>query len=326
MSATPVPAEAGAERLRVGISACLLGVRVRYDGSHKHDPYLTDMLGAYVDWVPVCPEVEVGMSTPRESVRMVGAVESPRLLGVRSGTDWTDRMRQYAHARVAAIRALDLDGYVLKSKSPSCGMERVKVYTEAGMPHASAPGLFARELMAQLPSLPVEEEGRLHDPPLRENFIVRLFCRARWRRLRAQRYSAARLVEFHTRHKLLLMAHSETHMRQLGKLVAGLKGRPAGEALADYEPLFFDGMKRAATPSRHANVLHHIAGYFRGGIPDVARQELADTIDQYRRGLLPLIVPITLLRHHMLSVDQPYLRDQIYLNPHPRELMLLNHV
>ncbi|MCE9614012.1 MAG: DUF523 and DUF1722 domain-containing protein [Lentisphaerae bacterium] len=324
--APAVPAPATPAPIRLGISTCLLGVRVRFDGGHKRDPYITELLGQYFEWVPVCPEVEVGMSTPRESLRLVGTAAAPRLLTVRTKVDWTARMEHYARERAAAIKAENLDGYILKSKSPSCGMERVKVYTEDGMPNHAGVGLYARELMRQCPALPIEEEGRLNDAALRENFIVRVFTHARWRQLRAQRFSAARLVDFQARHKLLLMAHSETHMRQLGRLVATAGHHPAAGVLAAYETGLFEALRTPATRKRHTNALHHAAGYFRDGIPDAARQELADVIDRYRRGLLPLIVPVTLIRHHLLLCPQPYLSNQIYFDPHPQELMLLNHV
>ncbi|MDA1082772.1 MAG: DUF523 and DUF1722 domain-containing protein [Gemmatimonadetes bacterium] len=312
--------------IRIGISACLLGQQVRFDGGHKRDTYITELLANYFEWVPVCPEVEVGMGTPRESVRLVGSVEAPRMVTGRSLVDWTGRMTRYARDRVEVLKSLNLDGYILKRKSPSCGMERVKVYAESGMPAYDGVGLFARELLARLPNLPVEEEGRLNDPQLRENFIVRVFGHARWRNLRAQRFSAGRLVAFHARHKLVLMAHSQTHLRTLGKIVSNLKGKSAAEVLDAYETGFFDALRCPSTRARHANVLNHIAGYFKREASSLARQELAEVIDRYRRGLLPLIVPITLLRHHLLIFPQPYLQDQVYLQPHPQELLLLNHV
>lgn len=318
--------EASIGTIRIGISACLLGERVRFDGGHKRDAYITELLANYFEWVPVCPEVEVGMGTPRESVRLVGSVDAPHMVTGRSAVDWTDRMKRYARDRVAGLKALNLDGYILKRKSPSCGMERVKVYAESGMPAYDGVGLFARELLTRLPNLPTEEEGRLNDPQLRENFIVRVFGHARWRNLRAQRFSAGRLVAFHARHKLALMSHSLTHLTTLGRIVANLKGKPASELLDAYESAFFDALRRPSTPARHANVLNHIAGYFKRELSGPARQELAELIDRYRRGLVPLIVPITLLRHHLLIFPQPYLQDQVYLQPHPQELLLLNHV
>ena len=314
------------DRIRIGVSSCLLGENVRYDGGHKRDRYITDILGPYVEWIPVCPELEVGMGVPRESVRLVGDPEAPRMRGSRTAADWTDRMNRYARKRAGVLASQELDGYILKSKSPSCGLQRVKIYTEAGMPSASGPGLYARELLARHPTLPIEEDGRLNDPAIREQFIVRIFCRRRWRLLRAARFRRGLLVDFHARHKFLLMAHSEKHLRELGRLTAAARERKPSELLDAYETLFFEALKRPATRKRHVNVLQHIAGFFRDELDAAARRELSDVIAQYADGHVPLIVPITLLRHHLLMTGQAYLRDQVYLSPHPRELMLLNHV
>ena len=314
------------DRIRVGISSCLLGEAVRYDGGHKLDAYVTGVIGPHVDWVPVCPEVEMGLGVPREALRLVGDAGAPRLVTVKTGVDHTERMRAWAERRVDALRAMDLDGYVLKGKSPSCGMERVRVYTEAGMPSRSGPGLFARALADALPRLPVEEEGRLNDPRLRESFVVRVFCHHRWRQLVRRRAHHADLVAFHARHKFLLMAHSEPHMRALGRLVA----RPAPARFADrldeYADGFFAALRVHATPRKHTNVLEHIAGFLREHLDRRDRDELHGTIADYHRGLVPLIVPLTLLKHHVGRSPLAYLQGQVYLEPHPKELMLLSHV
>src|SRR5262245_35185486 len=209
------------DRIRIGISACLLGDEVRFDGGHKRDTYVTGVLSPHVEWVPVCPEVEIGLGVPREAMRLVGVPEAPRLMTSRSGLDHTARMRTFARDKVEALRRLDLDGYILKSKSPSCGMERVPVHTAGGRASGSGRGLFAQALLTAMPLLAVEEEGRLNDPRRRESFIVRVFAHRRWRRLTGAPFRPAALVAFHARHKFLLMAHSEPHLRALGRLVSG---------------------------------------------------------------------------------------------------------
>jgi uncharacterized protein YbgA (DUF1722 family) len=235
-------------------------------------------------------------------------------------------MLAWARDRVERLRGLELDGYILKSKSPSCGMERVRIYTEAGMPSRSGPGLFARALVDALPLLVVEDEGRLNDPRLRESFVVRLFTHHRWRQLTRDRVRPADLVGFHARHKLLLMAHSEPHLRGLGRLVARARTERPPELLRQYAEGLFAGLRVKATTRKHTNVLQHAAGYLRERLDRHDREEIHGTIADYHRGLVPLIVPLTLLRHHVGRLGLAYLRDQVYLDPHPKELMLLNHV
>ena len=311
--------------LRLGVSSCLLGQEVRFDGGHKHDRFLTEGLGAYVEWVPVCPEVEAGMGTPREAVRLNREGDDIRMVGVRSGVDSTSRMRRYAARRVRALGAIDLCGYVLKRGSPSCGMERVRVYEPSGMPRRDGRGLFAEALMQRLPGLPVEEEGRLHDAGLRENFIERIFAYRRLRALFAERVTQRRLVDFHARHKLQIMAHSPAHYRELGPLVAEAKGMPRAELRERYVSGVMEALSRTATRAKHVNVLQHAAGYLRPHLDPDSRAELHALFEEYRAGRVPLIVPITLLRHHVRKWGIDYLASQIYLDPHPKELMLRNH-
>ena len=316
----------GERPLRLGVSSCLLGASVRYDGGHKHDRFLTDVLGRYVEWVPVCPEVESGMGIPRESVRLEGDVAAPRMVGVRSRTDHTMAMRRFAAARVRTLAALELSGYVLKKDSPSCGMERVRVYPEGGgTPSRRGRGIFTAALMEALPFLPVEEEGRLNDPALRENFIERIFCYRRWRDLLAAPTRGA-VVAFHTAHKFLVLAHSPRAYAALGRLVGDSKGVRAPVLARHYGEGLMAALAAPATVSRHVNVLQHLAGFCRAHLGAGDRQELATVIDDYRRGLVPLVVPLTLLRHHVEHHDIAYVRGQVYLAPHPKELMLRNHV
>jgi uncharacterized protein YbgA (DUF1722 family)/uncharacterized protein YbbK (DUF523 family) len=317
----------GASPIRIGVSSCLLGDEVRFDGGHKRDPFLVGTFGPFVEWVRVCPEVEVGMGTPREPIRLVRSGEGIRLLGTRSGDDWTDRMQRFARARAAALSGEGLSGYVLKKDSPSCGMERVKVHpSSGGVSERTGVGLFAAALRATLPSLPIEEEGRLSDPRLRENFVERVFAYHRLQALFVPRWALGDLVRFHTAHKLLLLAHHPPSYVSLGRLVAAAKGIERGEVRTRYESEFMSALSRIATPARHANVLQHVAGYFKTLLDDTSRTELQQLIDDHRRGLLPLIVPITLIRHYVRRFDVEYLKGQVYLDPHPKELALRNHV
>jgi uncharacterized protein YbgA (DUF1722 family)/uncharacterized protein YbbK (DUF523 family) len=314
-------------RPRIGVSSCLVGRKVRYDGQHKRDDFLTDVLAPFVEWVPVCPELEVGMGVPRESVRLVGLTGTPRMRAERSGKDWTEAMAEYSARRVEELAGLDLSGYVTKKDSPSCGMERVRLWPEkGGPPRREGVGAFARVLMERMPLLPVEEEGRLEDPHLRESFIERVFAYARWKAAREAGMTRGALVRFHTVHKLALLAHSPDAYRKLGRIVAGLgKGRIDG-AVEDYGAAFMAALKVPARRGRHANVLQHMLGYFREVLEPADRKELETTVKDYQRGLVPLVVPLTLLRHHVRRRGVAYLADQVYLDPDPKELMLRNHV
>ena len=313
--------------LRIGISSCLLGDEVRFDGGHKRDLFLTGTLAPCVEWVRVCPEVEVGMGVPREPVRLVNIGGDTRMITTRTSIDHTDSMRAYAARRTKELESLGLRGYVLKKDSPSCGMERVKVYARDGnAPVRSGVGLYAAVLKQRFPELPIEEEGRLQDPVLRENFIERVFAYDRLRALFDGRWTLNGLIAFHTAHKMALLAHSTTAYQELGRLVAAGKTLPRAELRRRYEQLFMRTLARPATTARHTNVLMHMAGHLKKLLDDGARRELAECIDEYRRGLVPLVVPLTLLRHHVRAHRVAYLAGQTYLEPHPRELMLRNHV
>ena len=318
--------DAARRPIRVGISACLIGDEVRFDGGHKRDAFLTETFGRFVEWVPVCPEVECGLGTPRESMRLVRVENGVRLLTVRSGVDLTAQMEHFSRSRVSALEREDLSGYVLKKDSPSCGLERVKVYDRHGTPTRGGRGMFAAALVEAFPHLPVEEEGRLADPRLRDNFVERVFAYRELRSLFVARWAVGDLVHFHGAHKLLLLAHAPETYRQLGRLVASARGM----ARRDLERRYIDGFMRAlgqlATTRRHTNVLQHMAGYFKDRLDAASKRELADTIADYRRGLFPLVVPLTLLRHYVRRLEVAYLAQQTYLQPHPKELMLRNHV
>ncbi len=324
MTSEPVDA---AEPIRIGISACLLGRRVRFDGGHKQDRYLTDTLGQYFEWVPVCPEVEVGLPTPRPSLRLELHDGEIRMMMPKEGKDLTRAMRSYAKSRTAALAENELSGYLLKRDSPSCGMERVRVYRGQGQPpNRNGRGLYAEALLARFPNLPVEEEGRLHDPRLRENWVTRVFAYHRLRLLQEKRWKLGELVRFHTGHKFLLLAHSPKDFRELGRIVAAAKTFGRQELRTTYEAQFMGALSKMATRAKNTNVLQHILGFFKKDLDSAARQELLGHIQDYRRGLVPLVVPLTLISHYVRLLDVSYLRDQVYLNPHPKELALRNHV
>jgi uncharacterized protein YbgA (DUF1722 family)/uncharacterized protein YbbK (DUF523 family) len=312
--------------LRVGVSSCLLGSEVRFDGGHKRDRFLTDLLGDFVEWVPVCPEVEVGMGTPRPALRLVREGDEVRMVEIASGRDHTRRMEGYAGRRVRALRGLELCGYVLKKDSPSCGMTRVKVYGGKGMPKRDGKGLYASALMEAFPNLPVEDEGRLNDPKLRENFIESVFAYRRLRRLFRGRWTNGQVVAFHTAHKLQLMAHSPVAYRELGRRVAALKRTGRTAFRQHYESGFMGALRHHASRGRNANVLQHAAGHLKKRLDSASRSELAELIHDYRKGLVPLVVPLTLIGHHVRCHDVDYLKGQVFLEPHPKELMLRNHV
>jgi uncharacterized protein YbgA (DUF1722 family)/uncharacterized protein YbbK (DUF523 family) len=313
-------------KIRLGISTCLLGEHVRFDGGHKLDHFLTDTLGQYVEYVPVCPEVECGFGVPRESFRLVGDPENPRLVTTRTQVDQTERMLQWARKRVQELEKEDLCGYIFKSGSPSSGMERVKVYDRNGVPGKVGVGIFARIFMESFPLLPAEEEGRLHDPKLRENFIERIFALKRWRETLSLKRSLGVLVEFHTRHKLLILSHSPEIYRAMGKLVAEGKNFPLQTLYEKYEGLLMPALQLRTTAKKNANVLQHMLGYFKEQLSPAEKREMLEIINQYRQELFPLIVPLTLMNHYVRKYNQPYLKEQIYLNPHPLELQLRNHV
>ncbi len=314
-------------KIKLGISACLLGEKVRFDGSHQWDRFITGTLGKYVDFVPVCPEVECGFGVPREPLRLAGNPDNPSLITVRTGVDHTDRMINWAKKRVRELEAEELCGFIFKSDSPSNGLERVKVYNAQGVPVKKGVGIFARLFMEHFPLLPVEDEGRLHDLNLRENFIQRLFAFKRWREVASRKNGAlANLITFHTRHKLLILSHSPQHYRVLGNLVARAKEIPIKELYSQYQTLLMEALRLKTTPKKNTNVLYHLMGFFKKDLSADEKQELLDIIDSYAQGYLPLIVPITLINHYVRKYRQPYLKDQYYLNPHPLDLQLRNHV
>lgn len=315
-----------ASPIRLGISRCLLGDEVRFDGGHKRDHFLADVLGRYVDWVPVCPEVEAGLGTPREAMRLVGDPRRPQLMTITSKRDHTEAMETMIEERIELLDKLNLSGFVFKKGSPSCGVKQVPVYTNQGMPRHSSAGIFAKAFIKQFPLIPVEEEGRLCDPSLRDNFIERVFCYHRFHDLVQNGVTRQILIRFHTIHKYLLLSHSQQHYATMGRLVGQADRYRLKELIVKYGAFFMKTLTVKATVRKHVNVLHHMAGNFKNRLKAPEKAELLAVIDDYHRGLIPLIVPLTLINHYARVFDVHSICDQAYLNPHPKELLLRNHV
>ncbi|MCP1728376.1 uncharacterized protein YbgA (DUF1722 family)/uncharacterized protein YbbK (DUF523 family) [Natronospira proteinivora] len=315
-----LPRLSGSDRIPVGISSCLLGEEVRYNGGHKRHRYVEQVLGRYFDYLPLCPEVAIGLGVPRPPIRLVGDPDAPRAVHVDQPDHEVSQDLSGYGRRQGQRLAGHISGYILKAKSPSCGMERVKVYDRKGMPTGSGRGLFAAELMAAQPVLPVEEEGRLNDPHIRDNFIERVFVYDRWRRMISEGLTNKALVNFHTQHKFLILAHDQAAYRALGRKVA-LAGQKDVQTLAgEYIETLMKALSRHASRRNHANVLMHMAGFFKKKLDAQDREELHESIHAYRRGDHPLLVPLTLLRHHLHRHPDTYIAEQHYLDPFPREL------
>jgi uncharacterized protein YbbK (DUF523 family)/uncharacterized protein YbgA (DUF1722 family) len=300
--------------LRIGISACLLGEPVRYDGGHKRDAFLADVLAEHVEWVPVCPEVELGLGVPRPPMRLArGGRSTTRLVVEETGEDLTARMRAYATWRARGLASLELDGYVLKSKSPSCGLARVPVHDADDRADAVGRGLFAEALAEVLPLIPMEDERRLARTSVREHFVDRLLAAARWRGFVKRRARAGDLVAFHAAHKYALLAHSPTHYETLGRLVATVGRRRLADVVADYAAAFAAAYAVPATRGRHVNALEHMASFFTRALSDDQRAELATAIVDYRRGATALADPLALIREHAHRLGVAHLTEQVYL-------------
>jgi len=314
------------ETIRILISSCLLGEKVRYDGGHKREGYLVETLGGFVTWVPVCPEVDCGLPVPREAMRLVGDPKFPRLVTGKTGVDHTEKMRGWARKKLKELERLDLCGYICKKDSPSSGMERVKVYGESGIPAKTGAGIFTKAFMDHFPLVPVEEEGRLNDPVLREMFIGRVFTLRRFRDLLAKGKTRGGLVSFHTDHKLLLLAHDRKRYTEMGRLVAAAKEMSPSVLYDRYQTLLMEALSVKPTVKKSADVLLHMMGHFKKVLTKDEKQELLEVITRYRNKLVPLIVPVTLIAHHVRKYRVSYLERQVFLSPHPVELMLRNHV
>lgn len=312
--------------IKVGISACLLGAPVRFNGGHKQSHLCKTVLAQYFEYVSVCPEQAIGLGTPREPIRLVGDTNNPRAVGtVNAELDVTDALTAYGQRTAAELT--DLCGFILMQKSPSCGMERVKVYQYSGhtAEHGGV-GLFAAALMRAQPNLPVEEDGRLNDPVLRENFITRVFAYSEWRQLLESGLTRKKLYDFHTRYKYQLMANSPADATALGRLLASNHELRLGILATQYFSLFMSALKKIANRGSHTNVLQHISGYIKRLLDADEKRELQTLISQYRTGIVPLIVPLTILKHHFNRHPDPYIAKQVYLQPHPENLSLRNAI
>jgi uncharacterized protein YbgA (DUF1722 family)/uncharacterized protein YbbK (DUF523 family) len=314
-----VTAAAAADvRPRVGVSSCLLGQPVRYNGGHSRNRFVSDVLAGYVDWVPVCPEIEIGLGAPRASLHLTAEGQ----LVSSSGEDHTAAVTALARRRT---ELKGLDGYVVKSRSPSCGLYSVRVHANGRIAAGNGRGLFAASVLAADPQLPAEEEGRLNDPLLRESFVERVWARARLSELFGGPWRLRDLIGFHARHKLQLMAHDPDRAHQAGHLVATARGRPDEQVRAEYTTLFAEALARFVSRARHCNAMHHAFGLVSAQLDDTRRHSILATIDAYRRGEVPLSVPVTLLRHHADGCNAVYLAAQTYLDPFPDGLGLRNH-
>lgn len=308
-------------KIRVGISACLLGQAVRFDGGHKRSHFCVQELGAHFDYHPLCPEMAIGLGAPRAAIRLVKRHGEIRAEASNGSFDVTDQLIAFSEQQA---RRLDfISGYILCAKSPSCGMERVRIYGANNEGSAKeGVGLFARALMAANPLLPVEEEGRLGDPVLRENFVLRVFAYHDWQQLCAHGITASALIGFHSRYKYLVLSHATSHYRALGRLLADLGREPLETIAGRYIQGLMAALTIRANRRGHTNVLMHLQGYFKRVLTPSQKQELTELIDKYRIGTVPLLVPLTLLRHHLREHPNPYLAAQVYLDPHPETLRL----
>ena len=310
------------KKIPIGISSCLLGQNVRYDGGHKRDSYITGTLGEYFDFHPFCPEMAIGLGAPRPTLHLVKIDHTVHCVGIKNpDCDVTERLRNYAEQQIH--QHAGLCGYILKKGSPSCGMERVRVYTGA-QHHKDGVGIYAEEMLRNNPLLPVEEEGRLGDPGLRENFIQRVYVLHRWKAMLAEGLTASSLTNFHARHKLIIMSHED--YRDLGQLLAGLTKASLEQVAEQYILQLMTTLKKPATRKNHVNVLQHIQGYLKKALSADDKAELCEVIERYRNGYVPLIVPLTLLKHHFRKSPDPYIEESYYMSPYPQELQLINQL
>ena len=310
---------------KLGISACLMGAEVRFNGGHKASHLCTQTLSEYFDFVPACPEVALGMSIPREAIRLVGDADAPKAIGsVHNDLNVTQPLAEYGAHMAAQMN--DVCGYIFMQKSPSCGLERVKVYQDNGLPAPVGRGIYAQAFCALRPNLPVEEDGRLNDPVLRENFITRVFTYADWQSLLSIGLTRRGLMEFHSRYKYQLMANNPAQYKVLGKMLGSMAKADPNEIGPRYFSELMSALKKCATRGTHTNVLQHLNGYFKKTMSQDDRQEMQRLIGQYRRGVVPLIVPLTLLKHHLRQNPDLYLAQQVYLQPHPENLSLRNAI
>ncbi|MFC1664519.1 YbgA family protein [Pseudomonadota bacterium] len=309
--------------IRVGISSCLIGQPVRYNGRHKKNTYITQSLAHYFDFVPICPESAIGMGVPRPPIQLVDREGNIRAVSIQNqDQDFTNLLSAYGHEMSKSLSGIS--GYILKKDSPSCGMERVRVFEKNSISHKRGRGIYAASLIQGQPLLPVEEEGRLQDPVLRENFIERIFIYYRWQQLVSNGLTASGLIDFHSRHKFNLLAHDQTIYRRLGRLVSEAGSENIDTIAHSYIDMVMLALRKPATKKNHGNVLMHIMGFLKDQLASDDKQELLRVLDAYRQGQVPLVVPITLFRHHLRHHPHPYITQQYYIDPYPEEMMLRN--
>jgi len=314
-------------KIKIGVSSCLLGEEVRWNGGHKKDRYVQGILDNYFDYVPTCPEVDVGMGVPRETVALYGTLEKQKMITKESQTDWTKKMTRFKKDRIRELRKENICGYVFKSDSPSCGIGKVPIYSDFSSSRVRHGfGMFASSFIKAFPLFPVEDEGRLHDQATRENFIVRVFCFHRLQLVVRKSFSIGSLVRFHTRHKFLILSHSRKKYDDMGELVANAKKIKTAELKTRYSKLFMAALTYKSTPKKNTDVLLHMVGFLKKILTREGKKDILSVIKDYRNELLPLVVPVTLIYHQVKKHNSEYLLDQVYLNPHPKELMLRNHV
>jgi len=312
--------------IRILVSSCLLGEKVRYDGGHKRDPFLAETLRRFVEYVPVCPEIECGFPTPREPMRLWGTPDMPQLIGAVSGTNFTELMNAWCRKKVRNLEQSDLSGFICRKESPSCGMDRIKMYGVYDTPARVGMGIFTKMFMENFPLVPVEEDGRLQDPSIREMFIGRVFTLRRFRHSFRNEKSVGALLKFHTDHKLLTLSHSRAQSKEMGNLIAQAKVLPVDELYGRYQQLLLETLAQRSTPAKCADVMAHMTVHLRAHLTPDEKQELLELIDRYRNRILPMVVPATMLRHYIRKYKVSYLERQVFLNQHPAELMLRNHV
>ena len=314
------------KKIKVGISKCLLGEKVRYDGQHKHDRYITDTLGNFFQWVGYCPEADCGLSIPRPAMRLVGTVANHRLLTINTKEDKTEILKGWIEQTIPQVKVEELSGYIFKAKSPSSGMKGVKIYTPEGGIAGTGSGLFAARFMEEFPLIPVIDEGRLHDVGLRGNFLEHVFVYSRWKQLINNGATVASMQLFHQKHKYIFMSHSQANLKLMGKLVADVQRDTLNDVCREYLLLLTDTMREQATVKTHRNVLEHLLGYFKDDLVKEEKVELIEIIERYYEKLLPLIVPVTMISHYVRKYKKDYLADQYYINALPAELMLRNYI
>ena len=313
------------EKIPVGISSCLLGQEVRYNGGHTRSKYCVNHLSRIFEFVAFCPEVAIGLGIPREPIRMIGAIDAPRVVGtVTTELDVTDALVDYAHT--VAGQAENFCGYIFMKNSPSCGLYSTKIYNDKNNLPGKHAGMFTRTLRQLLPLLPVEEDGRLNDAVLRENFIAQVFAYHDWRVNVQNAAAAKKIVDYHSRYKYLIMAHNQSAYRQLGRMVAK-SGIGDIESLAQkYIELFMKTVRKPANRRGHSNALYHLLGYLRDGVPGKVRQDIANHIEEYRVGIVNLAVPMSIMDHYLKLYGSEYVNRQAYLAPYSKDLGLRNNI